>query len=647
MASDQTISRLTCTQETYAKYEKKKTQRISETVVAMSHRNESAHERMCYFVLDKDIDRIRMLSHLLQRCFGSYDDQDCFGLSFEKEMIQRKVDMKDIPSVFARIPEIYNKAMDDVVETRDDVVSHSNIIPECCPMIVTQIPVGLVTKTIHNAFILECTLSRTRYREIRKKTTHVSSSIFEDPVMMIRTNKNLCLDENDHLFRDIIILFPLAGVFYTCVRQFQELSRSSNITSSSVPLPLSWLRLRHKDGQPASNAFLKKIHRCWSLDWGEQLTNNDKTVKECYQWSDVENGSPLLPPDVYLDDKGKIEKPGNKQSMTHHMSREQYRTRLIINRNDSDKKGSRRYVSGALHRNLWLQMSSGTHPRPLVYDHRIRGNITFIVQTRRNDGRPESLSYIRVTSLLRKDQTLLDLLHHRAREFTRTGSLRKAANARCNKGDLGSMTTVGNTAARGNGSTFVSEKLFTKDKTLSMILPKISTAAKRFCEREYPGVIPTFRYLEDSAGEEMPSEFGGRVGGMTSAITLSLNLMNTTHYDVHDGSVSFAIWTETIPGDSQNWFFVLPNILVEYDGTTYHGLCIQLFHGVSVLWDGRVIRHGTSIHTQRQHTDGNMKNHTISWFWAVSSRSMNATVNKTREDHGITKTVQGIRSGTL
>ena len=194
-------------------------------------------------------------------------------------------------------------------------------------------------------------------------------------------------------------------------------------------------------------------------------------------------------------------------------------------------------------------------------------------------------------------------IYQRSKGFTHIGSLKKAANARCNKGDLGSMTALGNTATRSEGSTFISTKLFSKDPDLATALPKICTAVKKFCERKYPGVIPTFRYLEDAVGEEMPRELGGHIGGITSAMTLSLNLMNATHYDVNDGSVGFSIWTESIPGESRNWFFVLPNILVEYQGKTHHGLCIQLFHGVSVLWDGRIIRHGTSVHTdQSQNT---------------------------------------------
>ena len=168
---------------------------------------------------------------------------------------------------------------------------------------------------------------------------------------------------------------------------------------SSVPLPLSWLRLRHKDGQPATNGgFVKKIHTCWGLDWGKCLPGTIKKTKECYQWSDVEDGSPLLPPDVYLNlDNGTDDNIESTETriLDHHTLREEYRTKLIIDKNDSDKKGNRRYVNGALHRELWLQSAvSAGHPTPLLYDQRIHGDITFIIRTRMSNGKPESISYV-------------------------------------------------------------------------------------------------------------------------------------------------------------------------------------------------------------------------------------------------------------
>jgi hypothetical protein len=63
-----------------------------------------------------------------------------------------------------------------------------------------------------------------------------------------------------------------------------------------------------------------------------------------------------------------------------------------------------------------------------------------------------------------------------------------------------------------------------------------------------------------------------------------------------DASPGFTVWTETVPGQATNWYFVLPNVYGRrLDGQQFSGLAIELTHGVAVCWDGRVIRHGTSI----------------------------------------------------
>jgi hypothetical protein len=41
---------------------------------------------------------------------------------------------------------------------------------------------------------------------------------------------------------------------------------------------------------------------------------------------------------------------------------------------------------------------------------------------------------------------------------------------------------------------------------------------------------------------------------------MSINLGNASHYDVHDASQVFSIWTEELRGVGFNWFFVMPNV---------------------------------------------------------------------------------------
>jgi hypothetical protein len=79
---------------------------------------------------------------------------------------------------------------------------------------------------------------------------------------------------------------------------------------------------------------------------------------------------------------------------------------------------------------------------------------------------------------------------------------------------------------------------------------------------------------------------------------LSINLANSSHNDnSNDASQGLTIWTEDNPGTTEDWFFVLPNMRGIFPGTNqdYNGIAIKLSHGVLIGWDGRLIRHGTSM----------------------------------------------------
>ena len=151
--------------------------------------------------------------------------------------------------------------------------------------------------------------------------------------------------------------------------------------------------------------------------------------------------------------------------------------------------------------------------------------------------------------------------------------------------------------------------------SFTRILPEICKQAHIFCNQMYPGVVPLIHHLESSSGLTRPPYLGG-ARGVSSSMALSLDLVNSTHYDVNDGSVGFFVSTESMPGSAVNWNFVLPNICIKYQGVTYNGLAIKLGHGSSILFDGRIIRHGTS-----RHYSTNSANHTVGWFWGLNSRT--------------------------
>ena len=118
--------------------------------------------------------------------------------------------------------------------------------------------------------------------------------------------------------------------------------------------------------------------------------------------------------------------------------------------------------------------------------------------------------------------------------------------------------------------------------------------------------------LEDDAGvSRLPGFEGENLKGarkkgdgvspcfcfLCHTMDLSINLANASHYDVWDASQGFSIWTEDFPGSTKNWYFVLPNLRGNFSDSNreYRGVAIKLTYGVLISWDGRLIRHCTSI----------------------------------------------------
>ena len=87
---------------------------------------------------------------------------------------------------------------------------------------------------------------------------------------------------------------------------------------------------------------------------------------------------------------------------------------------------------------------------------------------------------------------------------------------------------------------------------------------------------------------------GLRVG---YTIDTSVDLLgNSSHLDLNDASQGLSVFTEEKPGCALNWFFLLSNLHGKrLDGLEYNGVAIKLYHGTAISWDGRVVRHCTSV----------------------------------------------------
>ena len=250
----------------------------------------------------------------------------------------------------------------------------------------------------------------------------------------------------------------------------------------------------------------------------------------------------------------------------------------------------------------------------LRYDARQNGNLQFSITLRDSKGHAQDVSYIQVVSVA--DEALVKELV--------TGSIAlkgKPGNCRQHNHDVGKMFAVGEMNIGGVG---ISTTKITKHLAKENLLSKINKLSADFAERELLSVLPTMQHMEKMSGRTPIHEMGSLLSPSCS-MNISSNLGNATHYDVGDGSVGYAIWIETKPDNASNWFFVLPNVLIKYNGKSYNGLAIQLFHGVALSWDGRVIRHGTSITTPVCKS-----NECFGWFWSADLRAARVIINENR-----------------
>jgi hypothetical protein len=89
-------------------------------------------------------------------------------------------------------------------------------------------------------------------------------------------------------------------------------------------------------------------------------------------------------------------------------------------------------------------------------------------------------------------------------------------------------------------------------------------------------------------------ELGSRFG-VSCKFFSTINFANEFHYDPDDISITFAYWVERYPGAAKNWYLVFPNMIVHKDGIVHKGLRIELCDGAGVEWDGRIMKHSTTI----------------------------------------------------
>ena len=180
-------------------------------------------------------------------------------------------------------------------------------------------------------------------------------------------------------------------------------------------------------------------------------------------------------------------------------------------------------------------------------------------------------------------------------------SLSGPGNARGERvGDMGSMHAVGVKSVS-------SKEVYKTEENTAAKAEIASKVMREWLEDNMRSELGTIICKDVELNVEPPPS---TAAGPGSRMMISVNLANSPHYDTGDSSISIGIWVEDKPGQSENWYFVLPN--VSCNGS--RGVVVKLMHGVVISWDGREIYHCTSK------TKQGIANRTYGCMWTSATR---------------------------
>ena len=433
----------------------------------------------------------------------------------------------------------------------------------------------------------------------------------EDRVVLVQSYKPEDeADKNDFKFRAIILFLPQSGVFY-CARERRD--ECVGVAKTLVPLDMSWLRLERevkRDGSVSytfgKGGYVKRMHRqhtselipencsisAWRISTRRTLEfRQNRMVYRARQCSDSDG--PMLAPDFFWGEDAGSWEPAYLAA--------EYNRRLA--RANSAKKDGRHYAPGCRHYRVpdtCLTIDpTVTHNVDIMVDvaddgqFRNRQSVVMIRNAMVVDSEDDRESD-RYRENWDSDTHLIGALNHITfhNEVLRRRSAKGGARAR--GGDVGTMHAIGTHVDFDKvGTSPYAANGCVPERLLRLLVVSLSRIGRHL----FPHVYSVVRDVESDSGllpvPPMDGEGGCRVG---YTIDMSINLGNSSHFDVHDASQGFSVWTEEIRGRGANWYFVMPNLHgMKPNGQPFAGIAIKLRHGVAISWDGRIIRHCTSL----------------------------------------------------
>lgn len=129
------------------------------------------------------------------------------------------------------------------------------------------------------------------------------------------------------------------------------------------------------------------------------------------------------------------------------------------------------------------------------------------------------------------------------------------------------------------------------------VLGEISALIYDWLGLHHPEILSQIRKDNSSYGDTAP-RYAKSGKYIAPRIIISNKLGNEGHCDVFDEGISIVIWVyenHAVGESTDDWRFVLPSLRTGDGKEKRDGVSIPIYHGLVLIYDGRVIRHATSI----------------------------------------------------
>ena len=155
----------------------------------------------------------------------------------------------------------------------------------------------------------------------------------------------------------------------------------------------------------------------------------------------------------------------------------------------------------------------------------------------------------------------------------------QANTARRNRRDLGKMFILGSNKL-GNGT--IGNIKLTEKKGMSPLLRKVILSSNN-----YYSDLGFDKVIRSIANKRKYKNHHLMRGSFVSSIVCSVNLINSSHLDVYDTTMSVVTWTTDCEGEVLGWYFIFPNLTCDGEKC----LVLEIQDGVSIIWDAAKIHH--------------------------------------------------------